>query len=197
MAPRSRAACAWSVERKRHQRCGAQGVRHRPADRLPDRQQLIEHMSQLRAARPNRHRWRCSRAAHRGLRDGQGGAGRESANVLRRKVAVRLRGAVRASDVVATLSQDSFALLLASTEEPLDAARGAKVAEGAARAVCGRRAGSGVAASIGISCFPPTATMRPCSFGRRWRRPPPAAGRDGFRQLARVGLARARAANDA
>ena len=56
-----------------------------------------------------------------GFDDAEASLGSESANVLRRKVAVRLRAAVRASDVVAALSADSFALLLASTEEPLDA----------------------------------------------------------------------------
>ena len=35
--------------------------------------------------------------------------GREAANVLRRKLAVRLRAGVRANDVVASLGDDSYA----------------------------------------------------------------------------------------
>ena len=49
--------------------------------------------------------------------------GREAANVLRRKVAVRLRAGVRASDVVAAIGADSFAVLLASILTPADAQR--------------------------------------------------------------------------
>jgi diguanylate cyclase (GGDEF)-like protein len=55
--------------------------------------------------------------------------GDEAALVLRRKIAVRLRGAVRASDVVASLGGEVFALLLAKIKAAGDAQRvAAKVA---------------------------------------------------------------------
>ena len=47
--------------------------------------------------------------------------GTESANVLRRKVAVRLRSGLRASDVVASVGVDSFAVLLAWIDDAGDA----------------------------------------------------------------------------
>lgn len=48
---------------------------------------------------------------------------RESANMVRREAAVRLRAGVRASDVVASLGADVFAVVLPSTEFPADAQR--------------------------------------------------------------------------
>jgi GGDEF domain-containing protein len=49
--------------------------------------------------------------------------GSESASVLRRKIAVRLRVGLRASDVVAALSTDCFAVLLPKFQDPEDAER--------------------------------------------------------------------------
>ena len=49
--------------------------------------------------------------------------GSEAANVLRRKAAVRLRAALRASDVVASLGRDMFAVLLAWMDADADAER--------------------------------------------------------------------------
>jgi len=56
-----------------------------------------------------------------GLQGLEAARGQESANVVRRKVAVRLRAGVRSSDVVASLGLDAFAVLLSSTESPADA----------------------------------------------------------------------------
>jgi diguanylate cyclase (GGDEF)-like protein len=47
--------------------------------------------------------------------------GTEAANVLRRKAAVRLRASLRASDVVAALGPDMFAVLLAWIDADDDA----------------------------------------------------------------------------
>ena len=44
--------------------------------------------------------------------------GAEAANVLRRKAAVRLRAGLRASDVVASIGNDAFAVLLAWMDAP-------------------------------------------------------------------------------
>jgi diguanylate cyclase (GGDEF)-like protein len=49
--------------------------------------------------------------------------GEESANVLRRKVAVRLRASLRASDVVASIGNDAFVVLLAWIDSPADGER--------------------------------------------------------------------------
>lgn len=89
---------------------------------LPNRQQLIEHMSQLLALREREPR-PVSVIAFRidGLQGVEAGHGVESANVVRRKIAVRLRAGVRASDVVASLGGDVFAVLLPSTESAADA----------------------------------------------------------------------------
>lgn len=89
---------------------------------LPNRQQLIEHMSQLLALR-EREPKPVSVLAFRveGLQGVESGHGLESANAVRRKIAVRLRAGVRASDVVASLGGDVFAVLLPSTESATDA----------------------------------------------------------------------------
>jgi diguanylate cyclase (GGDEF)-like protein len=89
---------------------------------LPNRTQLIEHMSQLLALR-EREPKPVSVIAFRieGLQAVESGHGAESANVVRRKIAVRLRAGVRASDVVASLGGDVFAVLLPSTESATDA----------------------------------------------------------------------------
>ncbi|HET7795260.1 MAG TPA: GGDEF domain-containing protein, partial [Rhizobacter sp.] len=89
---------------------------------LPNRQQLIEHMSQILALR-EREPKPVSVLVFRieGLQGVEAGHGHESANVVRRKVAVRLRAGVRSSDVVASLGADVFAVLLPSTEAPTDA----------------------------------------------------------------------------
>jgi len=91
---------------------------------LPNRQQLIEHMSQILALR-EREPKPVSVLVFRidGLQGVEAGHGHESANVVRRKIAVRLRAGVRASDVVASLGSDVFAVLLPSTEAPTDAQR--------------------------------------------------------------------------
>jgi len=89
---------------------------------LPNRPQLIEHMSQLLALR-EREPKPVSLLVLRidGLEGVEAGHGHESANVVRRKVAVRLRAGVRASDVVASIGANVFAVLLPSMESPADA----------------------------------------------------------------------------
>jgi len=89
---------------------------------LPNRQQLIEHMSQILALR-EREPKPVSVLVFRidGLQGVEAGHGHEAVNVVRRKVAVRLRAGVRSSDVVASLGADVFAVLLPSTESPADA----------------------------------------------------------------------------
>ena len=137
---------------------------------LPDRRQLIEHMSQMLALR-EREPAPVGVLAFRidGLPAVQLAHGLEAANVIRRKVAVRLRAGVRASDVVAAIGPDVFGIFLPSTESPADAQR---VAAKLAHSLRGpfRVAGSSVAISarVGIAQFPqdgdqPAALLRHAS----------------------------------
>jgi len=123
---------------------------------LPNRTQMIEHLSQVLALR-EREPAPVSLLVFRvdGLAPIEAAHGPESANVVRRKVAVRLRGGVRASDVVASLGADVFAVLLPSTESPADAQR---VVDKLVRVLRDpfNVAGStvGVAAHVGVAQFP-------------------------------------------
>ncbi len=89
---------------------------------LPHQQQLIEHMSHLLALREREPSPMALLVLRiEGLATTEARLGREAANVLRRKVAVRLRAGVRASDVVASLGEDSFSVLLAAMLAASDA----------------------------------------------------------------------------
>jgi diguanylate cyclase (GGDEF)-like protein len=91
---------------------------------LPHQQQLIEHMSHLMALREREPAPMAVLVLRtEGLATTEARHGREAAQVLRRKLAVRLRAGVRASDVVAFIGADTFAVLLASILAPADAQR--------------------------------------------------------------------------
>jgi diguanylate cyclase (GGDEF)-like protein len=161
LAPRADArevarALRLAVERKRIELAARKAYATDLRTGLPNRQQLIEHMSQLLALRGREPAPMALLVLRvEGFAAAEAGLGRDSANVLRRKVAVRLRAAVRASDVVAALTADSYALLLASTEEPLDAERVARkllVALHEPFTLSGKPVA--LAASAGVSRFP-------------------------------------------
>jgi diguanylate cyclase (GGDEF)-like protein len=123
---------------------------------LPNRPQLIEHMSQLLALREREPR-PVSLLVLRidGLGGIEHGHGHESANVVRRKVAVRLRAGVRASDVVASLGADVFAVLLPSTESPADAQRVVdKLVNSLRQPFNVAGADVGIKAHVGVAHFP-------------------------------------------
>jgi diguanylate cyclase (GGDEF)-like protein len=81
---------------------------------LPNHNQLLEHMTHLLALREREPASMALIVLHLdGFRGVEASLGAEAANVLRRKAAVRLRGSLRASDVVASLGPDMFAVLLA------------------------------------------------------------------------------------
>jgi diguanylate cyclase (GGDEF)-like protein len=145
-----------AVERKRIERAARKAYATDLQTGLPNRQQLIEHMSQLLALRGREPAPMALLVVRiEGFGTAEAALGREAANVLRRKVAVRLRAAVRASDLVAALSPDAFALLLAATEESLDAERVARKLLKALHppfTLAGQQLG--VAASVGSSCYP-------------------------------------------
>jgi predicted signal transduction protein with EAL and GGDEF domain len=81
--------------------------------------------------------------------------GAEAANVLRRKVAVRLRGGLRASDVVASLGTDLFAVMLGRVDMVTDGEGvAAKLLRGLEQPflLTGRNVHLG--ASVGLASFP-------------------------------------------
>lgn len=86
---------------------------------LPNQAQLLEHMNHLLALREREPAPMALLVVRiEGLLAAQTRLGPEAAGVLRRKLAVRLRAALRASDVVASLGADAFAVLLAWIDAP-------------------------------------------------------------------------------
>ncbi len=113
-----------AVLRKRLERAARTAYATDLATGLPHQAQLLEHMTQLLALREREP----APMVLLVLRiDGFGAAaarlGGESGNVLRRKVAVRLRSALRASDVVAAIGPDAFGVLLGRLESRSDGER--------------------------------------------------------------------------
>jgi diguanylate cyclase (GGDEF)-like protein len=123
---------------------------------LPNHQQLIEHMSQLIALRQRQPALMALLVLRvEGFGSVQAVLGVEGANVLRRKVAVRLRAGVRSSDVVAALGDDAYAVLLASIVELEHAAGvGAKLLDAVRDpfSVAGRDVA--LAVGLGVALYP-------------------------------------------
>ena len=114
----------FAVERRRRRELRRNDHSTDPGTGLPHRQQLVEHLSQLLALREREPAPMAVLAVRvEGL--GWRGGGAEAAEVatLRRKIAVRLRAGVRASDVVAAIDDDVFAVLLGSIVAAADAER--------------------------------------------------------------------------
>lgn len=94
---------------------------------LPNHSQLLEHMTHLLALREREPAAMALIVLHLdGFRAVESAMGVEAANVLRRKAAVRLRASLRASDVVASLGSDMFAVLLAWIDAEDDGERVAR-----------------------------------------------------------------------
>ena len=110
------------VERQRIQHAERGAWTTDVATGLPNHAQLIEHVSHLLALREREPAPMALLAVRiEGFNTVQARLGGESAHVLRRKVAVRLRAGLRASDVVASIAPDSFAVLLAWIDASTDA----------------------------------------------------------------------------
>ncbi|MES2990483.1 MAG: GGDEF domain-containing protein [Pseudomonadota bacterium] len=196
LAQRVRAA----IERKRLERDARTAYATDLDTGLPHQQQLIEHMSQLLALREREPAPMAVLALRiEGLATAEARLGREVANVLRRKVGVRLRAGVRASDVVASLGDDSFAVLLGSILSPADAERvGAKLMQALMQPL--RAAGEDltVATALGIGQYPQDGAQ-PDALLRRavgLAAAAQAQGRAGFSNFGAPGAADAGAAND-
>jgi diguanylate cyclase (GGDEF)-like protein len=114
----------FAVERRRRGELSRNEHATDPATGLPHRQQLVEHLSQLLALR-EREPAPMAVLGFRieGLRPRGEGAESTDFETLRRKIAVRLRAGVRASDVVASVGEETFAIMLGSILTAADADR--------------------------------------------------------------------------
>ena len=192
-----------AIERKRLEREARTAYATDLDTGLPHQQQLIEHMSHLLALREREPAPMALLALRiEGLATTEARLGREAANVLRRRVAVRLRAGVRASDVVAALGDDSFAVLLGALLSADDAVRvGAKLVAALMKPFTVAGSEVTVAAALGIGQYPQDGTQ-PDALLRRavgLAAAVQAQGRAGFANFVEAGGAAAAevsAAND-
>ena len=145
-----------ALARKRLERAARTAYATDLATGLPHQAQLIEHMTQLLALREREPAPMVLLVLRvEGFAQTAARLGAEAGNVLRRKVAVRLRSGLRASDVVAALGPDAFAVLLGRLEAKSD---GERVAGKLLRAlqqpiqVAGQACTVGVA--VGLALYP-------------------------------------------
>ncbi len=145
-----------AVERKRLELATRRAYATDLATGLPNHPQLLEHMNHLLALREREPAPMALIVVRlQGLNRTEGVLGSEAAQVLRRKAAVRLRAALRASDVVASIGVDAFAVLLAWIDSPQDGERVAsKLAQALLRplSVAGREQSLGV--QVGLASYP-------------------------------------------
>lgn len=123
---------------------------------LPNHHQLLEHMTHLLALREREPAPMALIVLQLdGFRNVEASLGTEAANVLRRKAAVRLRASLRASDVVASLGRDMFAVLLAWMDAEDDAERvAAKLLQSASGPFSVAGQAVPVGARFGLSQYP-------------------------------------------
>jgi diguanylate cyclase len=117
-------ALRFAVERKRLDIATRKAFASDLATGLPNHPQLLEHMSHLLALREREPAPMALIVLKlQGPAATESRLGTEAANVLRRKAAVRLRSALRASDVVASIATDTFGVLLAWIDSAEDGQR--------------------------------------------------------------------------
>ena len=187
-----------AIERKRHEREARKSYATDLETGLPHQQQLIEHMSHLIALRERQPSPMALLVLRvEGLATTRARLGDSAAHVLRRKIAVRLRAGVRASDVVAALADGCFAILLGAMLASADASKvGAKLQ--AAMLEPFQIAGTdvAVATALGIGQYPDDGSQ-PDALLRRavgLAASAPAQGRAGHANVVEGGVAGA--AND-
>jgi diguanylate cyclase (GGDEF)-like protein len=145
-----------AVLRKRLERAARTAYATDLATGLPHQAQLLEHMTQLLALREREP----APMVLLVLRvEGFGAAaarlGGEAGNVLRRKVAVRLRSALRASDVVAAIGPDAFGVLLGRLQSRSDGERVAsKLVRTLQQPVTVAGQPCAVTAAVGLALYP-------------------------------------------
>ncbi len=145
-----------AIERKRIDRQGRKSYATDLDTGLPHQQQLIEHMSHLLALREREPSPMAVLVLRvEGLATVEARSGRMAAGALRRKVGVRLRAGVRASDVVASLGEDSFGVLLGAMLLPADAGRvGEKLLAATMQPYTVAGVDVALAAALGIAQYP-------------------------------------------
>ena len=190
-----------AIERKKLERDARTAYATDLETGLPHQQQFIEHVSQLLALREREPAPMAVLALRiEGFATTEARLGREAANVLRRKVGVRLRAGVRASDVVASLGDHGFAVLLGSILTPADAERvGAKLMTAlmAPFKIAGQDVT--VASALGVSQYPQDGAQPEALLRRAvgLAAAAQAQGRAGFSNFGEAGSAPAMgAAND-
>jgi diguanylate cyclase (GGDEF)-like protein len=149
-------ALAHAVERKRLEQAARTAYATDLATGLPHQAQLVEHMTQLLALREREPApmvllvLRLEGFAHTASR-----LGAEAGNVLRRKVAVRLRSGLRASDVVAAIGPDAFGVLLGRLEAKSDGERvAAKLVKSLQQPILVAGQPCAVGAAVGLAQYP-------------------------------------------
>lgn len=145
-----------AVERKRLERAARTAYATDLATGLPHQAQLVEYMTQLLALREREPAPMVLLVLRiHGFEQAAEKWGLESGNILRRKVAVRLRGGLRASDVVAAIGHDTFGVLLGRLEAKGD---GERVASKLVKALQQPILVSGqpcpVGAAVGLAIYP-------------------------------------------
>jgi diguanylate cyclase (GGDEF)-like protein len=169
-----------------------------PATGLPNYAMLMEHMTHLLALREREPAPMALLVVRiEGTATAEARVGPVAANVLRRKAAVRLRAMLRASDVVASIGHDMFAVLLAGIGAPDDAGRvAAKLVHTLLRPFRVSGESLALATSVGASLYPQhgqdAETLLRCAAGLAANALP--VGRPGFANAVERGAATA--AND-
>lgn len=145
-----------AIERKRLEQAARKAYATDLATGLPNHAQLLEHMTHLLALREREPAPMALIVLRiEGLATTEADLGAESANVLRRKLAVRIRAGLRASDVVASIGSDAFAVLLAWIDSPEDAPRvAAKLSQAVQQPFSVAGAERAVAVSVGLAAYP-------------------------------------------
>jgi diguanylate cyclase (GGDEF)-like protein len=145
-----------AVERDRLARAARRAYATDLATGLPNHTQLMEHITHLLALREREPAAMALLALRlEGLPITESRLGTEAANVLRRKVAVRLRAGLRASDVVASLGADTFVVLLAWLDAASDGDRVAsKLVQALQRPFSIAGQDVAVAVRVGVARYP-------------------------------------------
>jgi diguanylate cyclase (GGDEF)-like protein len=145
-----------ALQRKRIERRARKAYATDLATGLPNHAQLLEHMTHLLALREREPAPMALLVLRiEGLATTEAALGAEAANILRRKVAVRLRAGLRASDVVASIGGDMFAVLLAWIDAPAAGMRvAAKLVQSLQQSFSVAGQERAVAVSAGVSRYP-------------------------------------------
>jgi diguanylate cyclase (GGDEF)-like protein len=190
-----------AVQRKRLERAARTAYATDLATGLPHQAQLVEHMTQLLALREREPAPMVLLVLRiDGFAQAAAQLGAEAGNVLRRKVAVRLRSGLRASDVVASIGPDEFGVLLGRLEARGDGERVAsKLVRSLQQPILVAGQPCMVAAAVGMALYPEHGKDAATLLQRATAQAGSVAsmGREGFATLANRAAGAASANDDA